>query len=152
MHPVPHGTVTAAAVTPVLADLLGYQFEVAPMLLAIISCVIVRVYKGAKAKTREGWVVDVAISLLSVLFTVAMIITLRPGLLLAAVLGTGLGAIGAGLIAYAEKRARQALGEELDRTLTPAAIAGRSVRRAYPVPSDQDPNLIPGLTELDKHP
>lgn len=149
MHPVPHGTVTAAAVTPVLADLLGYQFEVAPMLLAIVSCVIVRVYKGAKAKSREGWVVDVSISLLAVLFTVVFIITLRPNLLLAAVLGTGLGAIGAGLIAYAEKRARAALGEV---DALPAANAGRALRKSYPVPSEPDPDSIPGLAELDKHP
>ena len=148
MHPVPLGPVAAAAVTPVLADLLGYQFEVAPMLLAVISCVIVRVYKGATAKTRQGWVVDISISLLTVLFTVVMVITARPGPLLAAVLGTGMGAIGAGLIAYAEKRARAALGEV---DASPIANAARAVRTSYPVPAD-DPDHIPGLTKLDQHP
>ena len=115
--------------TPVVADLLGYKFEMAPMILAVAACVVVRIYKGAKGKTREGWVVDISITVLSIMLTVALIITARPGLLMALIYGTGLGAIGAGLISYAEKKARDALGAD-----APAGTLGRTglaLRRAH---------------------
>jgi tetrahydromethanopterin S-methyltransferase subunit E len=146
MRALPPGATPAAAVTPVLADLAGYQFEVAPMLLAVLACIVVRIYKGAKSKTHEGWVVDVSITVLSVLFTVALIITARPGVLMALIYGTGLGAIGAGLIYFAEKKTRDALGAATSDD--PVARTGRLLRKAHGPGKRPPADMIEALRQL----
>jgi hypothetical protein len=104
MRPGAAGAAATAIVVPATGDLFGFPFEIAPMVMAVTACLIVRIYKGAKAKSHEGWIVDLSITLLTMLFTVAFVIGLRPNPILAASLGTGMGAIGAGLIRIAEKK------------------------------------------------
>jgi len=118
--------VAAAALTPLTKDLLGYPFEVAPMIAAVLSCWVVRLYYGARARSKEGWLVDVSITMLTSLFTVGAVLMMRPSPFPALILGTGIGAIGAGLIRIAEKKARRLFDDEPPEVVDDA----EGVRRA----------------------
>ncbi|WP_242095407.1 hypothetical protein [Sphingomonas sp. CROZ-RG-20F-R02-07] len=145
------GAAAAGVVTPAMGDLAGYQFEWAPMVMGVSSCVIVRVYMGLADKSREGWLADLAITALTVLFTVGIVISSRPSLLMALVLGTGLGAIGAGLIGIAEKKTSAVLGEETADDVTGGEV-GRSLRRGFRKPVNTRPpdDQIAALIQLDR--
>lgn len=99
-------TAAAATVGPVIWSLLGYQFEAAAMLAGLLSCLTVRVYMGATARTRQGVVVDAAITILALLFTAGAIASQRPTPFFALLTGTGLGALGAGIIKMAVRYVR----------------------------------------------
>lgn len=83
------------------------------MLAGLLSCLSARVYMGATAKTRQGLAVDVAVSLLSLLFTAGAIAAQRPSPFFALLTGTGFGALGAGIIKIAVSYVRKldAFGE-----------------------------------------
>lgn len=76
------------------------------MLAGLISCATVRIYIGATAKTRQGVVVDAAITTLTLLFTAGAIASQRPSPFFALLTGTGLGALGAGIIKIAVRYVR----------------------------------------------
>jgi NaMN:DMB phosphoribosyltransferase len=73
------------------------------MLAGLASCFVVRVYMIATPATRKGWLVEVAVTALSLMFTAGAIVTQRPAPFFALLLGTGLGALGAGIIRIAVK-------------------------------------------------
>lgn len=110
--------------------------------------------RGVADKSREGWLADLAITALSMLFTVGIIVTSRPNLLMALFLGTGLGAIGAGLIRLAEKKTSAVLGEDDDisSSVTPAGEVRRSLRHAHRKPTVTRPpdDMIAELLKLPR--
>ena len=97
---------------PVVWHVLGYYFEAGSMIAAICACVAVRFYVVQHASgSASRWVLDVPVSALTLMFTAAFVIALRPEPLSALLIGTGLGAIGAGLIRIAKRHVDRFLGE-----------------------------------------
>jgi len=86
---------------PVLWTALGYPFEAASMLAALAACVVVRVWIYLKA--RPGPVpakaLDVAVTLIALLFSAAWVALQRPAPFFALLSGCGFGALGSGVIA-----------------------------------------------------
>jgi len=101
----------AAVVEPVRLSLLGYPVEAGPLIAGVAACLCVRAWVTLKTNTHR-WIIDVPVSLLTLLFTVGGIVQLRPAPVLALVIGTGLGAVGVGIIKKAQAWAEKWLGNE----------------------------------------
>lgn len=92
----------AATVQPVIWSALGYQFEAASMIAGLSACLIVRAWVSLNSKrTRLAWAIDLTVTGLAMLFTAAWIALQRPAPFYALLSGTGLGAMGAGIISIA---------------------------------------------------
>lgn len=96
---------------PTVWHLLGYPFEAGSMIAALCACVAVRFYVVQHSSGANRWLLDIPVSLLTLMFTAGIIVTMRPQPLTALLFGTGLGAIGAGLIRIAKKHVDRVLGE-----------------------------------------
>lgn len=96
---------------PVVWHLLGYPFEAGSMIAAICACLAVRFYVVQHDAGANRWVLDIPVSALTLMFTAGIIISTRPQPLTALIYGTGLGAIGAGLIRIAKKHVDRFLGD-----------------------------------------
>jgi hypothetical protein len=94
---------------PTLWRVLGYEFEAAGMIAAVLACVAVRVHLGSRER-QYRWVLDAPVSALALMFTIAIVAEQRPEPLPALMTGTGIGAIGAGLIRLAERWGERLLG------------------------------------------
>lgn len=101
----------AAMTGPVVWHLLGYPFEAGSMIAAICACLAVRFYVVQHDAGANRWVLDIPVSALTLMFTAGIIISTRPQPLTALIYGTGLGAIGAGLIRIAKKHVDRFLGD-----------------------------------------
>ena len=96
---------------PVVWHLLGYPFEAGSMIAALCACIAVRFYVVQHGAGTNRWILDIPVSALTLMFTAGIIVTMRPQPLTALLFGTGLGAIGAGLIRIAKKHVDRFLGE-----------------------------------------
>ncbi len=96
---------------PVVWHLLGYPFEAGSMIAALCACLAVRFYVVQHSAGANRWLLDIPVSAISLMFTAGIIVTARPQPLTALLFGTGLGAIGAGLIRIAKKHVDRFLGE-----------------------------------------
>lgn len=88
---------------PVVWHILGYSFEAGTMIAALIACFAVRWYIVLKDYRVHRWTLDVPVTTLSLMFTAAAVISIRPEPITALMIGTGVGALGAGIIAIAKK-------------------------------------------------
>jgi len=95
-----HGATVATSV-PVVWHALGYPFEAGSMIAALCACLAVRFYVVQTDRAQHRWTLDVPVHLLSMMFTAGLVITRRPEPLEALLTGTGIGALGAGIITVA---------------------------------------------------
>ncbi len=95
---------TLATAQPVIWHLLGYPFEAGSMIAALCACVAARVYVTFKTHKVPRWALDVPVMVLVMMFTAAGVAAWQPDPLLALIVGTGFGAIGAGVIAWSAKQ------------------------------------------------
>lgn len=94
------GATTATSV-PLIWHFAGYPFEAGSMIAAICACLAVRFYVAQTDRLQHRWTVDAPVTVLALLFTAGAVIRLRPDPALALVYGTGLGALGVGIITIA---------------------------------------------------
>ncbi|WP_230771141.1 hypothetical protein [Sphingomonas sp. Leaf4] len=92
---------TVRVSAPVIWAFLGYPFEAGSMIAALCACVAVRFYVTQSDRKAHRWSVDIPVSALTLLFTAGMVISQRPEPLWALMMGTGIGALGAGIIKIA---------------------------------------------------
>ena len=71
------------------------------MIAALCACIAVRFYVVQTDRQQHRWTVDAPVTVLALLFTAGSVMRLRPDPALALIYGTGLGALGAGIIAIA---------------------------------------------------
>jgi len=109
---VPIATKGAAVTGPVVWHLLGYPFEAGSMIAALCACVAVRFYIVQHEAGANRWVLDVPVSSIALMFAAAIVVTFRPQPLTALIYGTGVGALGAGLIRIAKKHVDRLFGEQ----------------------------------------
>lgn len=79
----------------------GYPFEAGSMIAAICACLAVRLYVAQKERADHRWNIDLPVSALTLMTTATAVIRLRPDPALALIDGTGIGALGVGLITIA---------------------------------------------------
>lgn len=94
------GATTATSV-PLIWHFAGYPFEAGSMIAAICACIAVRFYVAQTDRQQHRWTVDAPVTVLALLFTAGAVIRLRPDPALALMFGTGLGALGVGIITIA---------------------------------------------------
>ncbi|WP_261268665.1 hypothetical protein [Sphingomonas sp. LC-1] len=92
---------TVATSSPIIWHFAGYPFELGSMIAAICACLAVRFYVVQTDRQQHRWTVDAPVTVLALLFTAGAVMRLRPDPALALIYGTGLGALGAGIIAIA---------------------------------------------------
>lgn len=113
---------------PVVWDMLGYQFEAGSMIAALCACLAVRFYVAGQA-AEHRWTLDVPVSALALMFTAGMVVTARPAPLVALLFGTGLGAVGAGIIKVAKRYVDRWFGDDSDE-----AGINRALKKLNDVP------------------
>lgn len=96
---------------PVIWHLLGYPFEAASMIAALGACMAVRFYVVQQDTKAHRWTLDMPVSALTLMFSAGAVTALRPQPLTALLIGTGLGAVGAGLIKIGKRYVDRWLGE-----------------------------------------
>lgn len=108
-------------VRPVVASLVGYEFEVGPMISGLLACLAVRFFVS-QTESKYRWRVDIPVSVITLLFTAAAIQAYRPIPLIALGYGTGLGALGVGIIKAALSFVQKSLpfGADDSEPKTPA--------------------------------
>ncbi len=79
----------------------GYPFEAGSMIAAICACIAVRLYVAQKDRAQYRWNIDFPVSALTIMTTAMAVVRLRPDPGLALIYGTGIGALGVGLITIA---------------------------------------------------
>jgi hypothetical protein len=100
----------AMVTAPTIWIVLGYPFEAGSMIAALTACFAVRFWAVQKDYAHHRWSLDVPVAALALMFTAAAVISVRPSPLVALLLGTGLGVLGAGIIAIAKKYVDRWLG------------------------------------------
>lgn len=100
-----------AVTGPVVWHLLGYPFEAGSMIAALCACVAVRFYVVQHGAGANRWLLDIPVSALAFMFTAGIIVTARPAPLTALLFGTGVGALGAGIIKLAKGYVDRWLGD-----------------------------------------
>lgn len=86
---------------PLIWFFVGYPFELGSMIAAVCACLAVRFYVVQTGREQHRWTVDLPVTLLVVMFSAAGVIRLRPDPAMALMIGTGFGALGAGIIVIA---------------------------------------------------
>ena len=94
------GAAVAVSV-PTVWHFMGYAFEAGSMIAALCACVAVRFYVTQTDRKAHRWTLDIPVSVLTLLFTAGMVMSQRPEPLWALMTGTGIGALGAGIISIA---------------------------------------------------
>lgn len=107
--------VAIAAIEPLKWYPLGYTVEAGSLIAGLAACACVRVWFSRIGPTHH-WTVDLPVSILTLLFTAGAIAKLRPDPVVALLIGTGLGAVGAGIIKRAQAFADKWLGTETGDT------------------------------------
>ncbi|MBB4154196.1 hypothetical protein GGQ80_002106 [Sphingomonas jinjuensis] len=92
---------TVASSVPVVWHALGYPFEAGSMIAALCACAAVRFYVVQTAREQHRWTIDMPVTILAMMFTAGAVLTRRPEPLEALMTGTGIGALGAGIITIA---------------------------------------------------
>ncbi len=94
------GAATATGTpVPVVCHLLGYPFEAAGMIAALLGCGCARLWSAEQLRMRKSyrWRLDIPISAITCAVTMGAIISRHPEHLLALGMGIGTGFIGEGL-------------------------------------------------------
>lgn len=104
---------------PTIWIVLGYPFEAGSMIAALCACLAVRFWAVQKDFVRHRWSLDIPVAALALMFTAGAVIAVRPTPLVALLLGTGLGVLGAGIIAIAKKYVDRWLGDLTGTTPAP---------------------------------
>lgn len=86
---------------PLIRHFMGYPFEAGSMIAALCACLAVRFYVVQIGREQHRWTVDLPVTALVLMFAAGGVIRLRPDPALALMIGTGLGALGAGIISIA---------------------------------------------------
>lgn len=89
--------------TPMLVHPLGYTVELGSLIAGLCACFAVRWYVAQKDLAHFRWTVDMPVTALALMFTFAAIVRVRPEPIFALLLGTGIGVLGAGIIAIAKR-------------------------------------------------
>lgn len=97
---------------PEVWHFFGYPFEVGSMLAGLMACLAVRFYVTQTDQAHYRWTVDMAVLAISLMFTGGLIVTHRPEPFTAMMMGTGIGALGAGIISIALKWVRRFAPED----------------------------------------
>lgn len=92
---------TMSTSEPVIWHFLGYPFEAGSMIAALFACFAVRFYVTHKDRRDHRWTVDIPVTALALMFAAGAVIRLRPDPALALFYGTGLGALGEGIVTIA---------------------------------------------------
>lgn len=108
---LPIATKGAAVNGPVVWHLLGYPFEAGSMIAALCACIAVRFYIVQHETGPNRWLLDVPVSSIALMFAAGIVVTFRPQPLTALIYGTGMGALGAGLIRIAKNKVDRMFGE-----------------------------------------
>lgn len=120
------------ATAPVVWSVLGNQFEAGSMIAALCACLAVRFYVSAQEGRVHRWSLDLPVSALALMFTAGAVVSRRPEPLSALLLGTGIGVLGAGIIAIAKKYVDRWLGPLMEPDAAPA-------------PAKPDPDTAAGI-------
>lgn len=98
----------AAKAAPVQWDWLGYQFEAAGMVAALLGCILARLWHGSAQAARKEfrWQLDLPITAMTLATAVALILKVSPEPWLGLLYGAGVGVIGEGLFKLAERMMR----------------------------------------------
>ena len=81
------------------------------MIAALCACVAVRFYIVQHETGPNRWLLDVPVSSIALMFAAGIVVTFRPQPLTALIYGTGMGALGAGLIRIAKNKVDRMFGE-----------------------------------------
>lgn len=108
---MPLGAAAVAALEPTRWHVAGYHPQVATLVASLICCAFVRFWAAAKVE-HYRWTVEVPVTVVTMVFTIAAVVTIDPNLITACFIGTGLAAFGEGLIRKAKKWADRWLGDE----------------------------------------
>jgi hypothetical protein len=92
---------TTATSQPVIWHFVGYAFEAGSMIAALCACLAVRFYVQQTGREQHRWTVDLPVTALVMMFSAAAVMRVRPDPAVALMIGTGLGALGAGIISIA---------------------------------------------------
>ncbi|WP_198353057.1 hypothetical protein [Sphingomonas sp. MA1305] len=92
---------TIASSQPVVWHFFGSPFEAGSMIAGLCACLAVRFYVSARAGKEHRWTLDLPVTALALLFTAGAVMRQRPDPALALIYGTGLGALGVGIITFA---------------------------------------------------
>ena len=115
---------TTATSQPLIWQFVGYPFEAGSMIATLCACLAVRFYVQQTGREQHRWTVDLPVTCLVLMFSAAAVIRLRPDPALALMIGTGLGALGAGIISIALGWVRRNLpGGEAQPEAPPAPTA-----------------------------
>lgn len=98
----------AAAPQPVLWSFLGHPFDAASMVAALFAALTTRVIIGLRNHSL-GIALDIAIGVLVLVTTAAVIASYRTNMVGGLLLGTGFGTIGEGILRIAEKFTNRAM-------------------------------------------
>ncbi|WP_294390476.1 hypothetical protein [uncultured Sphingomonas sp.] len=102
------GAATGASV-PVVWDFLGYHFEAGPLIVAICATLMTRLIVSLNTPTRPKVLLDVAVTMLSVLVSALWVQANALALLPAGLSGIGFGTMGITIITLAKGPAGTAL-------------------------------------------
>ena len=133
------GAALAGAGPPVVWSVLGLSFEAGSMIAALCACLAVRFYVSRQPGGLHRWALDLPVSTLALMFTAAAVTKQRPDPLYALMLGTGIGVLGAGLIAIAKKY--------VDQVLRALGLAEPEEAPAAPAPAKPDTDTAAGIGE-----
>lgn len=125
----------AKVVEPVTWHFFGMPFEVPSMIAGLFGCAVTRVIVGQSDKLSR-WLVRVPVDVLTGGVTFFLVLSMRPALLTALVLGITIAAMGATIIKLAEVRGRKILD-----ALLPGgdeAAIDRAMEKLHDVPDRPD--------------
>lgn len=94
-------TVMLNLAEPSIWYFFGYLFEAGSMIAATCACIAVRFYVAQKDRAQHRLNIDLPVSALTLMTTATAVIRLRPDPALVLIYGTGIGALGVGLITIA---------------------------------------------------
>ncbi|SEM53331.1 hypothetical protein SAMN05192583_0537 [Sphingomonas gellani] len=121
---------TLATAEPVIWTFFGSPFQAGSMVAAVFGCGAARWWIGAGASLRKmhRWSVDIPVSGMALAVSAGVIIEKSPDPLYALLVGAGLGVLGEGIFALAERQIERLTGgliaPEAGPTARPPVPAG----------------------------
>ena len=125
----------AKVIEPVTWHFFGAPFEVPAMIAGLFGCIVTRVIVGQSDKVSR-WMLRLSIDVLTGGVTFFLVLSTRPALLTALVLGITIAAMGATIIKLAEVRGRRILDALLPGGDEPAI--DRAMERLHQEPDPRD--------------
>ena len=125
----------AKVIEPVTGHFFGEPFEVPAMIAGLFGCIVTRVIVGQSDKVSR-WMLRLSIDVLTGGVTFFLVLSTRPALLTALVLGITIAAMGATIIKLAEARGGRILDALLPGGDEPAIDRAMERLRQEPDPRD----------------